>query len=141
MATTPMPHWTSGELVDLPADECRSLLNARYVGRVAWNGPAGPTVLPVNYVVVDDEIWFRTTAHSSFAREIDDLPVAFEVDETDDFTRSGWSVLARGTAHVMYDATRLPRTWSGTDTWPSGTRALYVVIEPTSVTGRRLLPS
>jgi nitroimidazol reductase NimA-like FMN-containing flavoprotein (pyridoxamine 5'-phosphate oxidase superfamily) len=133
--------WTSGGLIDLPPDECARLLAARSVGRVAWTGPAGPTVLPVNYVVVDDEIWFRTTAHSSFAKEVDDQPVAFQIDDVDDFTRSGWSVLVRGTARVVFDATRLPRTWPGVETWPEGTHALHVVVEPHLLTGKRLLAS
>jgi hypothetical protein len=135
------PRWTSGKLVELASDECERLLGARSVGRVAWTGPAGPTVLPVNFVTVDGEIWFRTTAHSSFVTEIDDLPVAFQVDDVDDFTRSGWSVLVRGTAHLSFDAMRIPRTWPGLETWPSGTRTVYVVIEPHLVTGRRLLAS
>jgi nitroimidazol reductase NimA-like FMN-containing flavoprotein (pyridoxamine 5'-phosphate oxidase superfamily) len=141
METVERPGWTSGKLAELTPDECRRYLDARSVGRVAWTGAAGPTVLPVNFVTVGDEIWFRTTAHSSFATEIDDLPVAFQVDDVDDFTRSGWSVLVRGTAHISFDATRLPRTWPGLETWPSGTHALHVVIEPHLVTGRRLLAS
>jgi nitroimidazol reductase NimA-like FMN-containing flavoprotein (pyridoxamine 5'-phosphate oxidase superfamily) len=141
MEITDPQRWASGKLVDLPLDECTRLLAERSVGRVAWTGPAGPTVLPVNYVVVDDGIWFRTTAHSSLATEVDDQPVAFQVDEVDEFTRSGWSVLARGTAHVVFDAARLPRTWSGPETWPSGAHALYVVIEPHVVTGKRLFAS
>ena len=141
MTTIESPRWASGGLVDLPADECMRLLGERSVGRIAWNGPAGPTVLPVNYVVVDGEVWFRTTAHSSFTHEVDDQPVAFQIDDVDDFTRSGWSVLARGTAHVVFDATRVPRTWPGIETWPAGTHALHVVIEPHQLTGKRLLAS
>lgn len=141
MSTIETPRWAGGGLVDLPPDECAKLLGERSVGRVAWTGPAGPTVLPVNFLVVDGEIWFRTTAHSSFANEIDDQPVAFQVDDVDDFTRSGWSVLVRGTAGVVYDADRLPRTWSGLETWPSGSHALHVVIEPHLFTGKRLLAS
>jgi nitroimidazol reductase NimA-like FMN-containing flavoprotein (pyridoxamine 5'-phosphate oxidase superfamily) len=141
MDITESPRWASGKLVEMPPDECARLLGELSVGRVAWTGPAGPTVLPVNYVLVDDEIWFRTTAHSSFASEIDDQPVAFQIDDVDDFTRSGWSVLLRGTAHIVFDANRLPRTWPGLETWPEGTRALHVVIEPRMLTGKRLFAS
>ncbi|WP_051552015.1 pyridoxamine 5'-phosphate oxidase family protein [Nocardioides sp. URHA0020] len=141
MATTDTTLWTNGSLVELPRDECERLLGSHAVGRVAWNGAASPHVLPVNFAVVDDEIWFRTTAHSSLSKEIDDLPVTFQVDDVDEFTRSGWSVLVRGTAHVVYDATRVPRTWPGLETWPAGAHALHVVIEPTAITGRRLLAS
>jgi nitroimidazol reductase NimA-like FMN-containing flavoprotein (pyridoxamine 5'-phosphate oxidase superfamily) len=141
MGTTDASLWSSGRLVELPRDEAERLLGSHAVGRVAWNGPTSPTVLPVNFVVVDSEIWFRTTAHSSLSKEIDDLPVSFQVDDIDEFTRSGWSVLVRGTAHVVYDAARLPRTWEGIETWPAGSHALHVVIRPKDITARRLLPS
>jgi len=133
--------WVDGTLVDLTPDECERLLGTHVVGRIAWNGPTAPTVLPVNFVVVDSEIWFRTTARSSLSREVDDLPVTFQVDEVDEFTRSGWSVQVHGTAHVVYDAARLPRTWPGIETWPAGAHALHVVVERREITGRRLLPS
>lgn len=141
MSTTDTSPWRDGGLVGLAPDECLRLLGTHAVGRVAWNGPAEPTVLPVNFIVVDGEIWFRTTAHSSLSRQIDDLPMSFQVDDVDEFTRSGWSVLVRGTAHVVYDATRVPRTWPGLETWPAGAHALHVVVEPREITGRRLLAS
>lgn len=141
MNTAEDVHWAEGPLIELPADESWKLLSARTVGRVAWAGSAGQTVVPVNFIAVDSEIWFRTTAHSALAREVDDLPVAFEVDEVDDFTRSGWSVLVRGTAHVVYDAARLPDSWPGLETWPAGSHPLHVVVRPDELTGRRLLPS
>ena len=141
MATTNTTLWTGGSLVELTRAESARLLTTHAVGRIAWNGPESPTVLPVNFAVIDSEIWFRTTAHSSLSQEIDDLRVSFQVDDVDEFTRSGWSVLVRGTAHVVYDAARLPRTWPGIETWPEGAHALHVVIEPEEMTGRRLLAS
>jgi len=141
MSTGENARWADGRLIELQDDECWRLLTERAVGRVSWAGAVGQTILPVNYVVIDTEIWFRTTAHSSLSREVDELPVAFEIDEVDDFTRSGWSVLVRGTAHVVFDATSLPRTWPGLETWPGGSHALHVAVRPIEVTGRRLLPS
>ena len=141
MNTTDTFPWRNGGLVAIEPDECLRLLDTHAVGRVAWNGPAAPTVLPVNFIVDEGEIWFRTTAHSSLSRQIDDLPISFQVDDVDEFTRSGWSVLVRGTAHVVYDATRVPRTWPGLETWPAGAHALHVVVEPQEITGRRLLAS
>jgi hypothetical protein len=141
MDTNESSRWISGRLIELASDECLRLLGTHAVGRVAWNGPTSPTVLPVNFVVVDSEIWFRTAAHSSLSREIDDLAVAFQVDDVDEFTRSGWSVLVRGTAHVVYDVARIPGAWPDLETWPSGAHALHVVIEARQITGRRLLAS
>jgi nitroimidazol reductase NimA-like FMN-containing flavoprotein (pyridoxamine 5'-phosphate oxidase superfamily) len=139
--TTDETRWADGRLVELTDDECWQLLSGRSVGRVAWTSAAGQTVLPVNFVVVESEIWFRTSARSSLSREVDDLAVAFEIDDVDDFTRSGWSVLVRGTAQVVHDAARLPRTWPGLETWPGGGHPLHVAIRPDELTGRRLLPS
>ena len=53
-------------------------------GRLAWAGPQGPTVIPVNFVVDRrPRCSVRTAAYSALARECDDSPVAFEVDQFD----------------------------------------------------------
>ena len=109
----------SGQLLDLTADECWSLALTQPVGRLVWTGPAGPTVVPVNFEVTGRRVVVRTAAYSSLARECDDSPVAFEVDEYDAATRSGWSVVMRGHAHLDYsgsDGSNDP------DVWPGGVR-------------------
>jgi hypothetical protein len=130
-----------GRLIELGVDECWDLLRAESVGRIAWSGANGPTVLPVNFIVVDKAVVFRTSPYSSAARECDSQPVAFEIDELDPFTRSGWSVLARGTARLVYDDHLVPDDGQQLDTWAAGARPLHVVLEPRELTGRRLLPS
>ncbi|MCW2797956.1 pyridoxamine 5'-phosphate oxidase family protein [Nocardioides sp.] len=132
---------TGGQLIELTRDECWEQLSSCEVGRVAWCGSGGPTVLPVNFVAAEGKIVFRTSPYSASARECDDLPVAFQVDGIDPVTRSGWSVLARGTAHLLYDGARAPSVGAAVDVWAGGRRALHVVIEPRKLTGRRLLPS
>ena len=89
-------------VIDLEPAECWTLAATRPVGRLAWAGPKGPTVVPVNFTVTGDEVLVRTTAHSEAARECDDSPVAFEIDDVDESTRSGWSVLMRGRARLEY---------------------------------------
>lgn len=64
--------------------------------------------------------------------------MAFEVDELDEFTRSGTSVIVEGTADAEVGRGDLP---PGVDTWPAGNRPFVVGIEVSLVTGRRLLPS
>jgi uncharacterized protein len=49
---------------NLPPGECEDLLSAMSVGRVGFNGPDGPQVLPVNYVYHRRSIFFRTAADS-----------------------------------------------------------------------------
>ena len=124
-----------GQLLDLPVDECWTLAASRPVGRLAWTGPQGLTVVPVNFVVADLEVHVRTAAYSALARECDDSDVAFQVDDFDAGTRSGWSVLLRGKAHVEFSS---PQGVEDPDVWPVGARGLRVRVDVRQVTGRRV---
>jgi nitroimidazol reductase NimA-like FMN-containing flavoprotein (pyridoxamine 5'-phosphate oxidase superfamily) len=123
--------------VDIPPEECWTLAAAQPVGRLAWTGPHGPTVIPVNFALTGTEVLVRTTAYSEVARECDDSPVAFEVDDVHASTRSGWSVLMRGRARLEAG----PPSADGPDVWAPGPRSLQLRIEVTEVTGRRITSS
>jgi hypothetical protein len=122
-------------LRDLPADECWALAASQPVGRLAWSGPRGPTVIPVNFEVTGRTVHVRTAAYSALARECEDSVVAFEVDSFDADTRTGWSVLMRGRAHFDFhggDGSDDP------DVWAVGSRALRVTVDVTEVSGRQI---
>lgn len=125
---------TGKHLVELDDRQCWELIGTEPVGRLAWQGPAGITVVPVNFRVESEQVLVRTTPYSAAALECDDSPVAFEVDSIDPTTRSGWSVLVRGTAHVEVAGP------DDVDVWPTGPRALRLRVDPVQVTGRRLPP-
>jgi len=125
-------------LVDLPTEECWQLLTSRPVGRLAWSGPHGPTVIPVNFAVDGQNVLIRTKAYSEAAREVDDTMVAFQVDSFDEQARQGWSVLVRGRAHFEYQS---PTASGDPDVWVDGPRSLRMRVEATEVTGRRILSS
>lgn len=133
-------HWFPGRLSEVPAGECRDLMGSTSVGRVAFVDEDGPVVLPVNYVLDGEHVLFRTSPHNAIARYVDSAMVAFEVDEFDDFTQSGWSVLVRGMAafidpdELSADEARRPCPWA------DGVRNLIVRITPVKLTGRRILP-
>ena len=137
----PPSRWGGGRLVELDVDECWSLIDSRSVGRLAWTRPNGPTVLPVNHATQEHEVWVRTTPYSLLARECPGTLLAFEVDEVDEFTRSGWSVVVVGVARLVQAGLRGEPTWPDVDAWPEGPRHQHLVITPREVTGRRLLPS
>jgi hypothetical protein len=128
-----------GSLHDLGADECWELAATRPVGRLAWQGPAGPSIVPVNFVVDGRSVRVRTAAYSALARECDDNPVAFEVDELDEEAHTGWSVIMRGHATIEYG----DRAGGGDEpeVWPAGSRALRLHVEVDEITGRRIVPS
>lgn len=133
--------WQGGRIHELDPEECWVLLESQEIGRVAWSGPEGVSVLPVNFTVVQRAVWIRTSAYSSLATEADGRHVAFEVDELDAFTRSGWSVLVRGVARPVWGTEEKPTDWEPADPWPAGGRRLDVTIEPSGITGRRVMPS
>jgi transcriptional regulator with XRE-family HTH domain len=128
-------------LRDLDPDACRGLLSTHGVGRVAVSTPDGPAVIPVNYEVVDDAIAFRTAPDSVPAAAVG-RNVAFEVDHVDEAMSQGWSVLAVGPARVVTepDEVRGLVDRAHTKPWAGGTREMWVSIQPTRLTGRRISP-
>lgn len=134
MTTQPTP---SSWLSDLSTHECWELVASRPVGRLAWSGAHGPTVIPVNFTVDGQNVLIRTKAYSEAARECDDTIVAFEVDSFDQDAQTGWSVLLRGRAHFEYQTPGV----EDPQVWISGPRSLGIRIEVGEVTGRRILRS
>lgn len=102
-----------------------------------------PLVLPVNHAYVDGAVVFRTSVGEKLAAAQRGAPMSFEVDDWDAATRSGWSVVVRGTAEVVYEPEIVERYESlGLVSWASpGHEARWVRIRPTEVTGRALRPS
>lgn len=125
-----------GRLAVLDGPECWDLLRSQPVGRIAWSGSQGMSVVPVNYAVAEDEaIVLRTTPYSLLARDVADRDVAFEVDHVDAAHHEGWSVLVRGRC------VRQRHTPEHPEPWVTGPRFLGLRIEVRSVSGRRVLPA
>lgn len=133
--------WYQGALRPLPRPECIRLLGAVQTGRVAYNHPDGPVVVPVNHVMHGADILFRTSPDTALGQHLVAGPVSFQVDDVDAFNQSGWSVLVHGTASYA-DEADLPEYLSERPVpWAAGDRTVYIRIRPTLVTGRRLLAS
>jgi hypothetical protein len=127
------------ELVELDPGECRELLSSHGVGRVAVCTPRELVVVPVNYTVVDGAVVFRT-APGSVPAQAAGREVAFEVDHIDDALSQGWSVLATGPARQVTDPEQVRRLeeQAYSTPWAGGDRPMWVRIEPTRLTGRRI---
>ncbi len=128
------------ELTDLPYATCLRLLREGVVGRAAVCTPAGPRILPVNYVVQDDAIVFRTTPYSVLGTLTGSAALAFEVDSLDYRQHIGWSVVATGRAHVLHDADELAevRALLAVQPWAGGPRQVYVRLRWDELTGREV---
>lgn len=85
----------------LTSEECLQLLQSRSLGRLGLSVDALPTILPVSYTIVDDEILIRTGRGTKLSVATRGAVVAFEVDEIDPTTAIGWSVVVQGRAREL----------------------------------------
>ncbi|MHA6511604.1 pyridoxamine 5'-phosphate oxidase family protein [Tessaracoccus sp. Z1128] len=113
----------------LDADECWALLTEAVVGRVAWMAPDGIAVVPVNFRVVDGAIVFHTSPQSFLAGLTQRTDVAFQVDEIDQETATGWSVLVRGISGPA-DAD------VASSSWLEGNRPVGLAVTASTIAGR-----
>lgn len=133
----------AGVLEDLSESECWRLLGTQPVGRIAVVVGHYPVVLPVNFVVVDRTIAFRTAAGTKLWA-IHRSNVTFEVDSIDPFHRTGWSVMARGVAQEV-TGDRHPDVAARVDgpgrlPWAPGPKDHLVRMVVDSISGRRIQP-
>ena len=125
---------------ELSAAQCRELLSAGLVGRVAICTPLGPHIVPVNYAVVDESAVLRTTPYSVLGSHARGTMLALEVDQFDYERQRGWSVVARGRAEAVTGAGELQdirRSWEP-NAWASGQRNLFLRLPWSELSGRRL---
>lgn len=124
---------------ELTKHECFGLLAGQQLGRVVLVDDRGPLALPVNFVVDQHSVLFRTDEGTKLAVASRGSRVAFEVDGTDAATHTGWSVLVRGEAIEVTDPAELERVRQlPLSPWAPGPKTCYVRILPTTLTGRRI---
>ena len=131
---------------ELSREDCLRLISPGGIGRIAFTGRFGPTVLPVNYKLLDGTIVFRTEQDSHTDEDLRtgianaEYKVAFEIDDFTPSSREGWSVLIQGPAHhVESEAERASVLAAGVEPWAAGPRELFLRITPSRITGRRIV--
>jgi hypothetical protein len=143
-----MPDYTSGDapgkpgLEELDEAECLRLISPGGIGRIAYSGRTGVTVLPVNYQLHQGAIVFRTAQDSPLDEDLRtgianaEYKVGFEIDDFDLAAREGWSVLIQGSAHhVDSGPERAVALEAGVEPWPGGDREQFLRILPTRISG------
>lgn len=130
-----------GDLVSIDASECIELLETAPWVRIGFVVDDAPIVLPINIVLHDDAIFFRTSTGSKLGTAADTGMVAIEADGGDPSAHVGWSVVAQGTASLVIDRDleaqllALPfEPWAVPDS-----RQFWVRVEVTSISGRRIV--
>lgn len=124
----------------LTVDDCLALLRGRYVGRVAFTSSGHPTLRPVNYVLDEGSIVFRTSLGELLDDVLNSGAVAFEIDDIDVEDHTGWSVIVHGKAEEIWQPEELGHARSlPLRPWAPGEREHYVRIAPNWISGRRIV--
>jgi uncharacterized protein len=119
---------------------CLELIRTAVVGRVAWTEPGGRVdVLPVNFIVDDEDVVFRTSEGSRLVAVRHGQQLSFEADDVEPALHVGWSVLISGPTRIVQDADEIGRLESlPLAPWVSSPKPFFVRIEAEHVTGRRI---
>jgi uncharacterized protein len=127
-------------LAILPLDECLHLLGSVSVGRIGFQADGEVVILPVNHVVDEQSVAFRTAAGSKLSAADGEAHVVFEADDYDPLRRTGWSVVVNGNAQVVYEDDEIETlNRRGLDSWTDEPdRPFWIRIRPESVSGRLL---
>jgi uncharacterized protein len=133
-----------GGLDEIEESECWRLLATLPVGRVAVIVGHYPLVFPVNHVVYDRSIVFRTGV-GTMLWATTRSNVTFEVDELDLVHKAGWSVMVRGAARELsLDRNAAPAgrvEVAALDPWAPGPCDHLVRIVADAISGRRIRPA
>lgn len=114
---------------------CRRLVRDGGIARVVLVDEAGPVALPVNVIMVGEDIVFQTGDGSVGTAVAAGDPISIELDHFDTVLAEGWSVVVRGSATVdnpgVSDAVVV-------ESWAGAPRTTTVRLRPDLLTGRRV---
>lgn len=124
-------------VTEMSAEECWSLLESHDFGRLAYRLVDEVHLVPINYVVGDRVLYFRTASGSKLLAAALHSDVAFEIDACGDTT--AWSVVARGTLRQLAEDERHGLDPLARESWTLTDKPEVVALHPSDVTGRRFL--
>ncbi|QXW02968.1 MULTISPECIES: pyridoxamine 5'-phosphate oxidase family protein [Rhodococcus] len=119
----------------LSAEESWKLLSQATLGRIVVGTSGHVDIFPVNYVVDDNHIYFRTAEGAKLVELTINDRVLFEADHVG--PEQGWSVVVRGTARVITSFTETARIDElGLRSWIPTPKYNVVEITASEITGR-----
>ena len=129
---------TSEPMTMLGEDESWDLLSSVALGRYVTSIEGRPEIFPVNFVVQNRTVLFRTAEGTKLFGTVVNTQVLFEADDHN--VAGGWSVIVRGTAHVLATSAEIERAErAGLYPWTATEKLRFVRITPTAITGRRFV--
>jgi hypothetical protein len=100
--------------------ECLRLLGTAGIGRLAYTSAALPAIRPVSFSLLGEDVLVPAPSESPLVAAVRAAVVAFEADDYDPRTRTGWAVTVVGHSRVLEA--------SGTDVAPPGSCLVAVRI-------------
>jgi nitroimidazol reductase NimA-like FMN-containing flavoprotein (pyridoxamine 5'-phosphate oxidase superfamily) len=123
---------------ELTPTESWELLGTTDLGRLAMCFDGAPEIFPVNFVIANGTVVFRTAAGLKHVSARLGHPIALEADGLDREAGIAWSVVVKGRARDVTSQTELDFVRK-LPLRPAhdGPKHIFVRIEPDTVTGRR----
>jgi nitroimidazol reductase NimA-like FMN-containing flavoprotein (pyridoxamine 5'-phosphate oxidase superfamily) len=124
----------------LTEDECWDTLALTDLGRLALRDGEDVDIFPVNFVVSDRRIYFRSAPGAKMMALTKSPRVAFQTDGASGHRR--WSVVVKGTAErLKYDDEIEASGVTGLNSLTPTDKWNYVRITPSEISGRRFEPT
>ncbi|HEV2634484.1 MAG TPA: pyridoxamine 5'-phosphate oxidase family protein [Actinocrinis sp.] len=124
---------------ELAEAECLHLLAGAVIGRIVFSAYGTASIRPVNFVVDEHAVVFRTASGAKFSPALRRATVSFEADRFDPVRGTGWSVIVAGATGLVHDPERTGRIGRALDTWMPGELGHLMYVDIEHVTGRRIV--
>ena len=127
------------DTLDLEEAACWEFLGQRGLGRLAISTDDGVDIFPINYLVHNKNLYFRSAPGTKILELTREPRVAFEADNRTFLAK--WSVVIRGLARRLASDSEIRD--SGVEwltPWQRGDKFNYFQIVPERITGRFIRP-
>ncbi|GJF09648.1 hypothetical protein NGTWS0302_14160 [Mycolicibacterium cyprinidarum] len=125
-------------VTELTEAESWNLLSAVSLGRLVTTVSGWTEIFPVNFVVQRRTLLFRTAEGTKLLTSVLNEHVLFEADDHN--IVEGWSVVVRGTAHLLSTSDEIDDARrAGLYPWIATQKLRFVRITPDTLTGRRFI--
>lgn len=125
----------NGPITVLDDREAWKRLSSVALGRLVTSFGGQLEIFPVNFVVQNDTVLFRTAEGTKLFTTVMNEKVLFEAD--DHTVAEGWSVIVRGTARLLTGAEEIQEAdRAGLMPWVPTEKLRYVRVTPTELTAR-----
>lgn len=118
--------------------DCWNAMSQVALGRIVTSVGGQPEIFPINFVVQNRTILFRTADGTKLISTAINKNVLFEVDDHN--VAEGWSVIVKGAARsVRNDEDIAEAERAHLLPWTTTDKPHFIRIKPLSVTGRRFV--